>query len=133
MEREGYLIVYPEYFDYRLSRKLGRKLALKYCIKNPTLEEIAESARKLKLPIVIEEDKYHPANWFERKGRIKVYMPNKKYKKLVVLKAIAKNLRDVRKKLMQKKMIETKKAKRGKPKDIDKFIKRALKNKRKKQ
>ncbi|MGQ4892338.1 MAG: signal recognition particle subunit SRP19/SEC65 family protein [Candidatus Njordarchaeia archaeon] len=132
MERDDSLVIYPEYFDYRLSRRLGRKLALKYCLKDPKLEEIIESVRKLKLPLVVEEDKHHPANWFERKGRIRVFLPNKKYKKRIVLKAIAKNLKEVRKKLLQKKLIGEKKAKKGKSGDIDKFIERTLKGKKKK-
>ena len=132
-EEHDYIIVYPEYFDYRLSRRLGRRLPLKYCLKNPTLEEIVEAIRKLKLPVIIEEDKHHPSNWFERKGRVKVKFLGKKYRKTVVLKAIAKNLKDVRKKLLQKKMIEKRKEQRGKTKSVDRFIKRALEDRKKKK
>ena len=132
MDREESLVIYPEYFDYRLSRRLGRKLPLKYCLKNPTLEEIVESIKKLKLPVVVEEDKHHPANWFERKGRVRVFLPNKKYKKRIVLKAIAKNLKEVRKKLLQKKLLEEKRSKKGKSGGVDKFIERTLKDRKKK-
>jgi len=133
MEREDSIIIYPEYFDYRLSRKMGRKLPLKYCLKNPTLEEIVEAIRRLKLSHVIEEDKYHPSNWFERKGRVRIFFTTKRYKKRIVLKAIAKQLKDVRKKLLQKKLIEEKKASKGRPSTIDKYIKRVLKDKKKRK
>ena len=132
MDREESFVIYPEYFDYRLSRRLGRKLPLKYCLKNPTLEEIVESIKKLKLPVVVEEDKHHPANWFERKGRVRVFLPNKKYKKRIVLKAIAKNLKEVRKKLLQKKLLEEKRSKKGKSGSVDRFIERTLKDRKKK-
>ena len=132
-EERDYIIIYPEYFDYRLSRRLGRKLPLKYCLKNPSLEEIVEAVRRLKLPLIIEDDKHHPANWFERKGRVKVRFIGKKYKKTIVLKAIAKNLKDVRKKILQKKLIEEKRGKRDRSKSVDKFIERALKDRKKKK
>ncbi len=132
MERErNYIIIYPEYFDYRLSRRLGRKLPLSMCLKNPTIEELAEALKKLKIPYVVEDDKSHPANWFERKGRIRVNFIGKKYKKTVILKAIAKNLKDVRKKILQRKQLEAVKKRKEKRDQVSKFVERSLKKKSK--
>lgn len=118
-------IIYPEYFDSRLSIRLGRKVSLKLSIENPTLEELIEAAKKAKLKITrIERDKAHPSNWIERKGRIIILKPDNKTKRTVLIE-IAKNMKIVRKKNIERRKIEQKRKK--KRKDIDKYLERILK------
>ena len=120
-ERKAYLVIYPEYFDSRLSQKLGRKVPLELAIENPTLEEVYVAVRSLKLTAFIEKDKSHPSNWFERKGRIKVLRPQG-IKKRQLLKLIAKRLAVVREKIKKEQ-----KEKKKKPRtSIDKYIQRIL-------
>lgn len=94
-ERRRYYVVYPEYFDYRLSRRLGRKVPLELCVKKPTLDELREAAQRLKLMFIVEPDKHHPANWHEMNGRLKILKPgNVSKRRLLIL--LAKALRIVR-------------------------------------
>ncbi len=124
-DRDKVWIIYPEYFDSRLSIRLGRKVPLKYTTSNPTLEELIEAVRKVGLRIAkIERDKAHPSNWIERKGRIIIIKQDNKSKR-AILREIGKNLKIVRKKNIERQKIEKKK--KRKRKDIDKYLERVLK------
>ena len=79
------IVVWPENIDSRKSRGRGRKVPLKFSVKNPTIDEIYKAAEKLGLNPEIEEKKY-PKNWWESKGRVVV---DKKGSKLETLKLIA--------------------------------------------
>ncbi len=120
-ERKAYFIIYPEYFDSRLSQRLGRKVPLELAIENPTLEELYEAVKSLKLTAFIEKEKSRPSNWFERKGRIKVLRPQG-IKKRQLLKLIAKRLAVVREKIKKEKKEKKKKARTS----VDKYIQRIL-------
>ncbi len=93
MKFRGKIIIWPCYLDSTKSRKMGRKLPLKYCVKSPSLGEVYEAARRLGLDPVKEEGKSHPACWWEKTGRILV---TKKASKLAVLKQIAEEVRKIR-------------------------------------
>lgn len=71
-ERNQYWIIYPEHVDYRLSRKLGRKVPLSLAVENPTLNELIKACELLNIPVIVERNKSHPSNWIEGKGRIKI-------------------------------------------------------------
>jgi len=125
-------IIYPEYFDYRLSRRLGRKVRLEYCIRSPSLEELHEALKLLKIGgMIIEKDKAHPANWFEKKGRIIIpKIPGKSKHSLLI--EIAKTLKIVRTKLLRKKKlkeIETKK--KRKKAGVERYLERIMQKKKK--
>ncbi|MHA1616876.1 MAG: signal recognition particle subunit SRP19/SEC65 family protein [Candidatus Njordarchaeales archaeon] len=128
-EREEW-IIYPEYFDSRLSRRLGRKVSLQHAIKSPQLEELYEALKYLKIRgIRIEKDKSHPANWIERKGRIIIYkIPGKSKHSLLI--EIAKALKHVRIKMLRKKKVEeAEKKKKKKRKDIEKYLEKFMQKK----
>jgi len=128
-ERNETWVLYPEYFDTRLSRRMGRKAPLSYSVENPTLEELIEATRKTGLRIVrIERDKIHPANWIEKKGRIVIPKIDKKSKRKILMQ-IGKTLKIVRKKNIEKRKLEEKK--KTKKRDIDKYLQRILKEKKK--
>jgi len=96
-ERNKYWTIYPEHLDYRMSRRLGRKISLDYSIYNPTLDEITMACEVLKIPYIVEKDKHHPSNWIERKGRLKI--PKlKRITKRQLLKLIAHKVRLIREK-----------------------------------
>jgi len=86
--------IYPEYFDSRMPRGV-RKVPLDLAVPDPKLEEIALILRAAKIPYEIEP-KPHPANRFERKGRIAV--PKLKIRRRKFLLAIAKSLKKLREK-----------------------------------
>ncbi len=129
-DRESSWVIYPEYFDIRFSKRLGRKVPLPYCIDNPSLDEIIEATRKAGFKIVkIEREKKHPANWIENKGRIIILKQNNKSKRETLL-LISKHLKIVRKRNIEKKKLEERKKKRRS--GIDKYLERVLKEKKKK-
>ena len=123
-------IIYPEYFDARLSRRLGRKLPLKYCINSPKLEEVYESVKRIKIHgIRIEKDKSHPANWFEHKGRIVIpKIPG--ISKHRLLFQIAKELRIVRAKMIKReKLKKAEEKKKRKKSGVERYLEKIMQKK----
>ena len=121
-ERNKYWTIYPEHIDYRFSRRLGRKISLDYAVDDPSLEEIADACKSLKIPYVIESDKCHPGNWIERKGRIRVPKMTK-ISKRKFLKLLAYRIKQLREKQIRVRT-ETKKAESSVKKVLKKIKKR---------
>ncbi len=42
-------VIWINYFDSELKRREGRRLPLHSCVRSPTLEELAEASKRLKL------------------------------------------------------------------------------------
>ena len=87
--KEMLLVVYPEYFDSRLSRKEGRRVAKDAAREAPTLEDIEKAARAAGLEARAEPKSAFPPRWFERRGRLVV---KKKATKEKTLRLIARKL-----------------------------------------
>jgi signal recognition particle subunit SRP19 len=66
------IVIWPIYFDSRISRNGGRRVSRRGAVKSPRLDEIAEAARVLNLNCTIEDTKAHPAAWWEKHGRVLV-------------------------------------------------------------
>lgn len=66
------IVIWPIYFDSRISRNGGRRVSRRSAVKSPRLDEIAEAARVLNLNCTIEDTKAHPAAWWEKQGRVLV-------------------------------------------------------------
>jgi len=87
--KEGLLVVYPEYFDSRLSRKEGRRIPKEAARESPTLEDLEKAARAAGLEPRSEPKSAYPSWWFEQRGRL---MVKKKTTKERTLRLIAKKL-----------------------------------------
>jgi signal recognition particle subunit SRP19 len=87
-------VVYPEYFDVGLSRSEGRKVAKKYAIQSPKLEDITKAAKLAGLKPIVEEERSYPGKWHKRSGRIIV---PKKFKKTKILQKMASKLKKTKK------------------------------------
>ena len=123
-ERNKYWTIYPEHIDYRLSRRLGRKVPLEHAVESPTLDELMKACKSLKIPYTIEHDKSHPSNWIEKKGRIKV--PKlEKISKRKLLKLIAHRIKLIREKKIR---LEEKKAPKQKV-QMERILKKIKKRK----
>jgi len=97
MRRRGnYIILWPAYFDKKLSRTQGRRVPLKFSVENPSLMEINKAARKLGFKTIIEPDKKYPKDWWNYKGRILIEINKEKETKTLILKKIGKILRELR-------------------------------------
>jgi len=66
---KGKIIIWPIYIDSQASIKEGRKIPMKYAVKNPRVDEIVEAARVLGLDPIVEEKKY-PRSWWSQDKRV---------------------------------------------------------------
>jgi signal recognition particle subunit SRP19 len=80
-------VIWPIYFDANVSRSKGRKVPKKLGIQNPSINDIFNVAKSLKLRPILEW-KSHPSKWWI-KGRILI---DKRGKKTEILKEIAERL-----------------------------------------
>jgi signal recognition particle subunit SRP19 len=80
---ENKYIIYPLYFDSTVSRLNGRKVAKKYAVEKPSLENIAKAAQSLKLNPIVENDGIHSSTPWKKEGRILVEKKGPKTKLLI--------------------------------------------------
>ena len=106
MKERKTIVIWPIYFNSKVSRSKGRRITSRLAIEEPTLEELIEAIRKLNLGYIIEKDKVHPRLWWKDKGRILV---TKQSKKSEILKEIAIKLKEIRYKKEEKKQMKRKK------------------------
>jgi len=76
-------VVWPIYFDKSVSRLNGRKVAKKYAVEKPSIEDIAKAAKSLGLNPLLEKTCAHPSRPFKNDGRILVDKKDAKSKLLV--------------------------------------------------
>ncbi len=86
---QHHYVIYPIYFDKKLSRKQGRKVAKKHAVEKPTVDAITKAAKSLHLNPQKEQDTRHPATHLKHKGRILV---DQKEPKTTLLRQIAQRL-----------------------------------------
>ncbi|MEM0084814.1 MAG: signal recognition particle subunit SRP19/SEC65 family protein [Candidatus Methanomethylicia archaeon] len=109
MRKRGEIIViWPAYLNANLTRKMGRRIPKEIAVQNPTIEELEEAVKELKINYIVEKDKKYPKTWFKEEGRILV---EKKCKKGELIRKIALKINEKR---IMKRRIEEEKRKRGK-------------------
>lgn len=86
------IILWPVNIDAAASRSEGRKIAKKYAVRRPRVEEIVEAAKRLGLNPEVEDARY-PRQWWQQRQRIIV---DKMGSKLETLKTIAKEIEKLR-------------------------------------
>lgn len=94
LRRDGY-IIWPAYFDRSLSRSMGRRVPINLAIRSPTVERLADAARRLGLKIEIEAGAY-PRNWYRRTGRL-VVKADRSLSKQKIIKMLAEKLAEIEK------------------------------------
>jgi len=67
---EGFLVLYPIYFDSRRTRAQGRRVKAAQAVAAPTAKAVFEAAKAAGLSPVLEDEHHPPSSWFERSGRI---------------------------------------------------------------
>ena len=65
------IVIYPEYFDYRLKRSEGRRVPLSEAVKSPKVEELSDILSNLGCTFQISESHYS-SNWSNMGGSLKV-------------------------------------------------------------
>ncbi len=86
-------IVYPSYFDSRLSRSEGRRVPRNLSVRRPNLQDIIRALKYLSIDFEVEDGKHRPSRWYKMEGRVKVYYEGSKEE---LLKKIGNTLRSIR-------------------------------------
>ena len=88
--KRGGVILWPTYFERRLSRKKGRRVSLKLAVDKVTTELIAKACKSLGLEYEIVEASY-PKIWWRKTGY--VIVKGGSIKKSELIKRVAENLK----------------------------------------
>jgi signal recognition particle subunit SRP19 len=89
--KEGLLVLYPEYFDSRLTRKQGRRVPKNLAREAPTMEAVLNAAMAADpgLEPRAEPKKAYSPRWHEKRGRVLV---KRKFHKQKTLQMVARKL-----------------------------------------
>ncbi len=66
------IILYPAYFDLGRSRTDGRRVAKKWAVESPTVEEVVTAAKALGLQPETDAEKAFPSSHWRHEGRVLV-------------------------------------------------------------
>jgi signal recognition particle subunit SRP19 len=88
VDPEKAIVLWPSYFDLRVSREHGRRVAKRDASEAPTANMLFEAVKSLGLDCILELDKSYPRFWHRREGRVLV--EPKLDKKELVAKVAAK-------------------------------------------
>ena len=91
--RDGLYILYPQYFDSRISREEGRRVPMELAAKAPTALDIFHAAQKAGFDPELDPDHHHPSFWFQRAGRVLISVDNVDGTKAGLIRVIARHLR----------------------------------------
>ncbi|MEM3713031.1 MAG: signal recognition particle subunit SRP19/SEC65 family protein [Thermoproteota archaeon] len=83
LSKDRYIILYPQYFDSKLSRKMGRRVPKNIAVSSPSLIRIKEACDKLGLKTMTEYEKTHPRMSNVKSGRVVVFCNGLKKRKLI--------------------------------------------------
>lgn len=87
------IVLYPAYFDLGRSREQGRRVAKRWAVESPTVEEIATAAKALGLQPQLEEGKAFPSTPWRKEGRVLVRAD---YFKTSIVQKVAKSVKESR-------------------------------------
>lgn len=87
MHRRGRKVIYPSYFDSRLSRRDGRRVPRNLSLRGPTLQDVINALRSLSINFEVEKDKRRPSRWYKFEGRVLVDYEGRKEELLKLLAA----------------------------------------------
>jgi signal recognition particle subunit SRP19 len=86
------MVLWPSYFDSRLSEKQGRRAPKNLAVSTPNVDEVAEAANNLGLEAEVDKSKAFPSTpWI--KGRVSVL---KKFSKQETIRKVGTILKEGR-------------------------------------
>ena len=94
----GMRVIWPQYFDIKRSRGMGRKLSKELAIPTPNIEDMEEAAIKLGYKTVSNNDAHYPRSWWDPAGMILIDTKGQT-KQFVMIKMVSeiKKIQDQRK------------------------------------
>ena len=87
------IVLYPAYFDIGRSRTSGRRVAKKWAVESPTVDEVAAAAKALGLEPELETGKAFPSTPWRREGRVLVRAD---FFKTSILQKVAQRIKQAR-------------------------------------
>ncbi len=84
------IVLYPAYFDLGRTRARGRRVAKKWAVDSPTLEELTAAAKALGLEPEVESGKAFPSSPWRHEGRVLVRAD---YFKTSILQKVAQKIK----------------------------------------
>lgn len=72
VDPEKAIVLWPSYFDLRVSRDEGRKVPKKDSVDAPTAGMLFEAVKSLGLDCILELEKSYPRFWYRHEGRVLV-------------------------------------------------------------
>ncbi|MGM0510296.1 MAG: signal recognition particle subunit SRP19/SEC65 family protein [Thermoplasmatota archaeon] len=87
-------VIYPEYFDSKLSRGEGRRVPKKISVGSPSIDEISQVLDSFNIPNRKEKNSPHPGHWTADRGRIIISKQNVQKQKF--LKGLGKKIKQKR-------------------------------------
>ncbi len=87
------IVLYPAYFDLGRTRARGRRVAKKWAVDSPTLEEITAAAKSLGLEPQVEASKAFPSTPWRHEGRVLVRAD---FYKTSIVQKVAHKIKDAR-------------------------------------
>lgn len=72
VDPEKAIMLYPTYFDSRVSRDKGRRVAKKDAVEAPTAHMLYEAAKALGMDCILQLEKAYPRFWHRHEGRVLV-------------------------------------------------------------
>lgn len=89
-------VIWPTYFDSRLTRAQGRRVPREIAVRNPKLEELSVALKAQGFEANAQESSAHPGFWISPQGRVLVPLSNKVDSKEQLLKETAKFMKKER-------------------------------------
>ncbi len=87
------IVLYPAYFDLGRSRADGRRVAKKWAVESPTVEEVVNAAKALGLEPELDAGKAFPTSHWRHEGRVLVRAD---YYKTSVVQRVAQRIKQGR-------------------------------------
>ena len=92
VDPENAIVLYPEYFDLKVSRASGRRVAKRDAIEAPNAHGLYEAVKAMGYDCILELEKAHPRFWFKSTGRVLV---ENKLRKTQLIENVAKKLKSM--------------------------------------
>jgi len=92
VDPEKAIVLYPAYFELKVSRGEGRMVAKKNAIEGPSSQLIYEAVKTLGLDCILELEKSYPRFWYKSNGRVLV---EPKLKKKDLIEKVASKLKSM--------------------------------------
>jgi len=72
VDPEKAIVLWPAYFDLRVSRAEGRRVRKRDATEAPTAHMVYEAVKTLRLDCILELEKAYPRFWYRASGRVLV-------------------------------------------------------------